>query len=178
MANITVLVTFYSRSGATEALAHAAAVGAVQARAGIRLRRMPDADEHAVLERLSESRDSLRRMHREYVGPREADVLAVDALIVGSPADIDTGSPEWASYVELLERLKADGKLSGKVAAAIETGPSSVAFQALFRRLGLETVAADSIDDSDVDDVGRAVTLGRQVVTLVEKTRPDSRSAK
>ncbi len=171
MANITVLVTFYSRSGATEALAHAAAVGSVQARAGIRLRRMPDADEHAVLERLSESRDSLRRMHKEYVGPREADVLAVDALIVGSPADIDPASPEWTSYVELLERLSAEGKLAGKVAGAIETGPSSVAFQALFRRLGIETVAADGIDDTDVDDVGRAVALGRQVALQAQSAR-------
>ena len=41
MPNITVLVTFYSRGGSTETLAHAAAVGARQARALKRQRRLP-----------------------------------------------------------------------------------------------------------------------------------------
>jgi multimeric flavodoxin WrbA len=173
MSNMIVVVTFYSRGGATETLAHAAAVGAVQARAGIRLRRMPDADEQAILERLPECRDTLRRMHREYVAPREVDVLAADALIVGAPADIGPASPEWAPFVALLEQMHASGKLSGKVAAAITTGPSSDAFDALVRRLGFTTIADDANrpDTAELDDVSRAVALGRHVVTLAEKAR-------
>ena len=42
MSPVNVLVIFYSRSGATETLALAAAVGAVQARGSIRLRRLSD----------------------------------------------------------------------------------------------------------------------------------------
>ena len=172
MSNTIVVVTFYSRGGATETLAHAAAVGAVQARAGIRLRRMPDADEQAILERLPECRDTLRRMHKEYVAPREVDVLAADALIIGAPADIGPSSPEWAPFVALLEQMHASGKLSGKVAAAIATGPSSDAFHALVRRLGFATITdPNGPDTAEMDDVSRAVALGRHVVTLAEKAR-------
>jgi len=49
VAQTIVVVTFYSRGGTTERLATAAAVGAVQMRAGIRMRRVPDADPAAAL---------------------------------------------------------------------------------------------------------------------------------
>jgi hypothetical protein len=166
MANITVVVTFYSRDGSAEKLAHAAAVGCVQARALIRLRRVADADPNAVLERLPDSRESLRRMHKEYVAPREADVVAADALIVASPPDIDVSAPEWSEYVELLERLHSEGRLAGKVVAAIPNGASHESFAALIRRLGLATVPPDGSGGGD--DVNRAVALGRQVVSMAE----------
>ena len=75
---INVLVIFYSCSGETEKLALAAAVGAVQARANIRLRRLTDSGEE-----IPECRESLARMRREYVPPAPADVLWADAVIVG-----------------------------------------------------------------------------------------------
>jgi flavodoxin len=170
MAKTTVLVTFYSRSGATEALAHAAAVGAVQARALIRLRRVADPDPEAIVDRFAESREPLRRMQKEYVEPREADVLAVDALIVGSPADIDAKAPEWSSFVGLLTRLHGEGKLAGKVAAAIPTGTGFESFAALLHRLDVPMVPLDD-GAADIDDVSRAVALGRQVVALAESNR-------
>lgn len=163
---LTVVVTFYSRGGATEALAHAAAVGAVQARAGIRLRRVADADLRALLERSPQSADSVRRMHKEYVEPREADILAADGLIVGTPADIDASSPEWSSYVALLERVHASGTLTGKVAAAVPTGAAADSFTALFRRLSLTTPPGTST--AAAADTAEAVALGRQVVALAQ----------
>jgi hypothetical protein len=72
---INVLVIFDSCSGATETLALAAAVGAVQARANIRMRRLPD---HS-----SESNETLGRMRREYVPPTAADTHWADAVIIG-----------------------------------------------------------------------------------------------
>jgi len=72
---INVLVIFDSCSGATETLALAAAVGAVQARANIRMRRLPDTS--------PESNETLARMRREYVPPTPADVLWADAVIIG-----------------------------------------------------------------------------------------------
>ena len=42
MQDVNIVVTFYSLHGLTEKLALAAAVGAVQGRANIRLRRLPD----------------------------------------------------------------------------------------------------------------------------------------
>ncbi len=158
---MTVLVTFYSRAGATEALAHAAAVGAVQARALIRLRRVADLDPEATLARYPASAESLRRMSREYVVPKEADVLAADALIVGSPADVDAASAEWSPYFELLSRLGADGKLAGKVAAVIPNGAASDLFSAALVRAGL-TVVPPPAGTRDVDG---AIALGRAVVS-------------
>src|SRR3989442_322145 len=75
MSPINVLVIFSCRSGSTEKLALAAAVGAVQARANIRLRLLPDT--------AGESSEALDRMRREYVPPTRADVLWADAVIIG-----------------------------------------------------------------------------------------------
>jgi multimeric flavodoxin WrbA len=72
---VNVLVIFHSCSGETEKLALAAAVGAVQARANIRMRRLPDNS--------PESNETLSRMRREYVAPTTADTLWADAVIIG-----------------------------------------------------------------------------------------------
>jgi NAD(P)H dehydrogenase (quinone) len=75
MPPVNVLIIFSSRTGVTEKLALAAAVGAVQARANIRLRRLPEGVEG--------SGEDLARMTREYVPPTQADALWADAIIVG-----------------------------------------------------------------------------------------------
>ena len=80
---MNVLVIFSSSSGRTEKLALAAAVGAVQARANIRLRRLPDDS--------AESGADLARMRREYVPPTQADTLWADAIIVGQNGRIGGG---------------------------------------------------------------------------------------
>jgi multimeric flavodoxin WrbA len=72
---VNVLVIFHSCSGATEKLALAAGVGAVQARANIRMRRLPDNS--------AESNEALSRMRREYVAPTPADTAWADGVIIG-----------------------------------------------------------------------------------------------
>jgi hypothetical protein len=74
MSPINVLVIFYSVSGETEKLALAAAVGAVQARANIRMRRLTDSGEES---------PECTRMRREYIPPKQTDALWADAIIVG-----------------------------------------------------------------------------------------------
>ena len=106
-----VLIVFYSRCGATEKLAAAAAVGAVQARANIRLRRLPDRVESRQCE------EETARMRKEYVTPAEADVLWAEAIIFLLPPDIDASSGECAAYFDLLRRLSAEGKLESKTGA-------------------------------------------------------------
>ena|SRR5579862_396369 len=71
---MNVLVIFSSSTGTTEKLALAAAVGAVQARANIRLRRLPDES--------SGNGEDLIRMRREYVPPKAADTAWADAVII------------------------------------------------------------------------------------------------
>jgi NAD(P)H dehydrogenase (quinone) len=160
MADTIVLVIFYSRDGETERLAHAAAVGSVQARALIRLRRVPDIDPVKTLERFPEAQESLRRMHREYVPPREVDVVGADALILASSADVDADSAEWSPVVRMLEKVAAEGRLGGKTAAVVPNGASSRSFDALVARLGLNVCTPDA---APADDVSRAVAIGRAV---------------
>ena len=83
MQDVNVVVVFYSRLGSTERLALAAAVGAVQARANIRLRRLPDATDDAVINSFPEWRANRDRMRKEYVAPRDADAEWADAILVG-----------------------------------------------------------------------------------------------
>lgn len=110
-----VLVTFYCRTGGAESLALAAAVGAVQARAMIRLRRLPDVD--------SAESGEILRMRRDYVAPTEADVLRADAVIVAAPADFPAAAGVWEDYLHLLATLSKGGQLDGKVAAALAETP-------------------------------------------------------
>jgi len=112
MAQPTVLVTFSCESGETEKQALSAAVGAVQARAMIRLRRIPDTD-------ADRRNETLLRMRKEYVSPGEADVLGADALILAAGAETTEASQPWQTFLSLLRRLGSEGKLEGKVGAAI-----------------------------------------------------------
>ena len=96
MTPVKVLVIFASQSGRTEKLALAAAVGAVQARASIRLRRLLDNSPEP--ETLNEN---LSRMQREYVPPAAADAIWADAVIIaldGKLAGLDLDTEGATAY--------------------------------------------------------------------------------
>jgi len=101
-----VLVVFYSRCGSTEKLALAAAVRAVQTRASIRLRRLPDVMES------SECKEETARMKKEYVAPAEADILWAESISFHLPSGMDRSAPECASFRSLVESLNAEEKLA------------------------------------------------------------------
>jgi multimeric flavodoxin WrbA len=107
-----VLVTFSCQTGETEKIALSAAVGAVQARALIRLRRIPDADQ-------TSQNAEVVRMRKEYVAPAEADIVGADALIFAAGADTNVLSAPWQDFLNLLQRLSREDKLGGKVGASI-----------------------------------------------------------
>ncbi len=95
MTPVNVLVIFASRSGRTETLALAAAVGAVQARANIRLRRLPGSLASA------SHNEILARMQREYVPPASADAIWADAVIIavdGKLAGVSMDSEGATAY--------------------------------------------------------------------------------
>jgi hypothetical protein len=96
---VNVVVVFYSRYGATEQLALAAGVGAVQARANIRLRRLKDLAEPETIARDPSWVENLERMNRDYIAPREIDVDWADVLLVASCPD---SLRETEKYVEEL----------------------------------------------------------------------------
>jgi hypothetical protein len=144
MAQPSVVVAFTSRCGATETIAHAAAVGTVNARALPRLRRLTDAGAEAP----AECADTLRRMRKEYVPPTEADITGSAGLIIVPSAGMTTASGEWRTFIELLDRLAAAGTLTGKVAAVVDAGdgPTVASFSTALAARGFTLIAADGRD--------------------------------
>jgi hypothetical protein len=97
--DVNVVVVFYSRYGETEQLALAAGVGAVQAHANIRLRRLKDLADHKTIARDPRWAENLERMNRDYIAPREIDAEWADAILVAScPASLR----ETEQFVEAL----------------------------------------------------------------------------
>jgi hypothetical protein len=90
---INALVVFYSRHGETERLALAAGVGAVQARANIRLRRLKDLADAATIASDPRWTENLQRMLPDYIAPREIDAEWADLILTAScpasPAEMD-----------------------------------------------------------------------------------------
>src|SRR5579863_8259489 len=122
MQDINTLVTFSSRTGETEKGALAAALGAVQARAFIRLRWLRESVDDRTVDGVAGWRENRDHMAREYIGPREIDFLWADVLVLGMPARDGVASPEWDTYLDGLKGLKSSGKLHGKVATAFAVG--------------------------------------------------------
>jgi NAD(P)H dehydrogenase (quinone) len=165
MSQPIVLVIFYSRNGSTEKLALAAAVGAVQSRALIRLRRLDDVDA------TSECTETLTRLRKEYIAPRETDVLAADGLIFVAPGGFNVSSPEWAEFISLLRKLSSDGKLAGKGAAVVDTGnPTTlISFDNVVTALGLRTVTRAA---TSFDSVEQATSLGQEIAKSLRAPSP------
>jgi hypothetical protein len=99
MTEVNVVVVFYSRYGETEQLALAAGVGAVQAHANIRLRRLKDLADPDAIELDPRWAENLERMNRDYIAPREIDVDWADVVLVASCPE---SLRETEKYVEEL----------------------------------------------------------------------------
>src|SRR5215472_13331277 len=87
MTSVNVLVVFYSRYGESEKLALAAGVGAIQARANIRLRRLADLTPPETIQSDPSWSQNLERMQKDYIAPREIDAQWADLLILAAPRD-------------------------------------------------------------------------------------------
>jgi NAD(P)H dehydrogenase (quinone) len=129
MQDVNVVVVFYSRTGTAERLALAAAVGAVQGRANIRLRRLRDRADRATVD-------------KEYIAPRDSDAEWADAIIMGMPADAETLPAAFKEYFDSLDALRDRGKLEGKIGASFMQGLWTAPLYAALCGAGLITVPA------------------------------------
>ena len=96
---VNVVVVFYSRYGDTERLALAAGVGAIQAHANIRMRRLKDLADAETIACDPRWTENLERMNRDYIAPREIDVDWAEGILVASCPD---SLRETEQYVEAL----------------------------------------------------------------------------
>lgn len=117
-----ILVTFWSRTGKTEKLALGAALGAVQAKARIRLRWLREGIEDSQLDSIPEWRVNRERMNKEYIEPREDDFAWADGMVIAIPASLSRAATELRRYLDALATARSNGNLRSKAAAVIVSG--------------------------------------------------------
>jgi hypothetical protein len=162
MQEINVLVTFCSRTGVTERIALAAALGAVQARAKIRLRWLrEDADDQAV-DAVPGWRENRVRMAKEYIAPREIDVLWADAMVLAVSARDVISSPELKPHLASLAELQSGGKLNGKLMTVLPKDSALASMYATLAEFDLILVPPSSA----AAEVEGARLLGRRLTEV------------
>jgi NAD(P)H dehydrogenase (quinone) len=119
-----VLIAFYSRAGAVEALANAVAEGAREAGAEVRLRRARELVGPDVMASAPGWAENAARQNALYEAPTEADADWADAIIVGTPTRFGSVSSELKAYIDSLGGLWFHGKLNGK-AGSVFTSTST-----------------------------------------------------
>jgi NAD(P)H dehydrogenase (quinone) len=113
-----ILVVFYSRDGAVEALAKAVAEGAREAGAEVRLRRVHDIVPPAVIAKVPGWEDRSKRMLAEYGAPTPDDAEWADGIVFGTPTRFGNTSAELKAFIDSLGGLWFQGKLNGKAGGA------------------------------------------------------------
>jgi multimeric flavodoxin WrbA len=166
MQDINTLVTFSSRTGETERLALAAALGAVQARSLIRLRWLRESVDDPTIASVPEWRENRARMAKEYIAPREIDFLWADVLVLGLPARDGVSSPELNAYLDGLRPLQAAGKLHGKVGTAFSAGGDGALVSLCSVLAGLDLALVPP------DRAATALLHGRKVTEVARERRP------
>jgi NAD(P)H dehydrogenase (quinone) len=118
MPGANVLVVFYSRTGVTEMQALAVGVGAIQARANIRLRRLRDAADEKTISAHAKWVENRDRMNKDYISPAETDAIWADVIVIAAPHGFGASSPEIAGFLSLLRSLASGGSLGKKTGGA------------------------------------------------------------
>lgn len=113
-----VLIVFYSRNGAVEALARAIAEGAVAEGAEVRLRRVRELVGPEVMALAPGWTEAAARMNAEYEAPTAEDAEWADAILLGSPTRFGGAASELRAWLETLGSLWFFGKLLGKAGGA------------------------------------------------------------
>ena len=159
MTTVNALIVFYSRYGRAEKLALAAGVGAIRARANIRLRRVADLADVKTIRSDPEWLENLDRMNTDYVVPRPADPPWADLIIFATPAE---ESAELEGYIASLSFI---GSMAGKIAAPLAVNASESALKPLYAAAasaGLMVVPAETSGDP----IASALAYGQRVAEM------------
>ena len=168
MGDINALVVFYSRYGATEKLALAAGLGAIQADANIRLRRIADGADAPTIAADVQWKKNLDRMNRDYVAPRPADPVWADVIILATPAE---SSSEVESYVASLSSL---GSMNGKLAAPLAPGNREAALKPIYSAAACCGLIVTPCGESSDDPIATATSFGQHVTEMARALKKGS----
>lgn len=160
---VNAVVIFYSRYGKTEALALSAGVGAIQARANVRFRKVPEIADSQTIESDSEWKQNLDRLNQEYIAPREIDLDWADMLVLAVPSD---APDEMNRYLGSLKSFtgKIAAPLTSRSIAHGEKDPALLALYAAAARVGLMVVPAPA--ETAADPVQAVQTHIRRVAGI------------
>jgi NAD(P)H dehydrogenase (quinone) len=165
MGDVNVLVVFYSKHGTTEKLALAAGLGAIQARANIRLRRVNDLADRQTIEASPEWRDNVDRMNRDYVAPRPADPVWADVIVLATP---ERSCAEIEQYCGV---LGTDRGLAGKIAAPLIAGGDVSALRPVYAAAACAGFIVAPPPPPAGDPLAAAKTFGQQVTKMARSLK-------
>jgi hypothetical protein len=157
---MNVLVVFYSRYGNAEKLALAAGVGAIQAKANIRLRRVADLADRMTIDADQEWKLNLDRMNMDYVVPRPADPVWADVIVLATPA---RSSIEMEGYVASLPSI---GSMAGKIAAPLAPDRADSALKPIYSAAACAGLIVAPAPAGADDPVASARAYGQRVVQM------------
>ena len=112
------LIVYYSRSGAVEALATAAAEAARSAGAEVRVRRPREVADAAAMAKVDGWTESAARQNTLYQAPTHEDAEWADAILFGTPSYFGAMATELKNFLDLLGPQWKRGALAGKVGGA------------------------------------------------------------
>jgi len=165
MSDVNVLIVFYSRFGTAERLALAAGVGAIQARANIRLRRVAD---HADAETIGADaawRENLDRMNRDYVVPRPADPQWADVIVLATP-------PDSCAEIELYcASLRSIGPMAGKIAAPLASGTDASALSSIYAAAACAGMVVVPAAAESGDPIAEARAYGQRITQIARSLK-------
>jgi NAD(P)H dehydrogenase (quinone) len=118
MADVNVLIAFYSRNGSTEALAKGIAEGAKSEGAEVRLRRAREIVGPEIMSKAPGWAENAARMNELYPAPSEEDAEWADAIIFGTPTRFGNMAAQMRNFLDQTGGLWASGALVGKVGSA------------------------------------------------------------
>ena len=162
---VNVLVVFYSRYGETERLALAAALGAIQEEALIRLRRLTDLADASTIAADAAWAATLSRMQRDYVAPRPADPVWANLIILATPPRSDGEVERYAAS------LPECGPMAGKLAAPLTAGNDAGVLRGVYATAACAglVVAPSAIEGNDT--LSGARLHGRALVRAARALR-------
>jgi NAD(P)H dehydrogenase (quinone) len=165
MSDVNVLVVFYSRYGTTEQLGLAVGVGAIQARANIRLRRVADLADPKTIESTPAWKENLDRMNRDYVVPRPADPVWADVIVLATPPD---ASAEVETYCSSLRSI---GSMAGKIAAPLAPGNTESALRPIYAAAACAGMIVAPAHADSGDAIAAARGYGRRVTEMARSLK-------
>jgi NAD(P)H dehydrogenase (quinone) len=122
--DVNLLVAFYSRGGAIEALAGAIAEGARRGGASVRVRRVRELVDRETMRLAPGWIESAERMNAAYDAPTLDDARWADGMAFGAPTRFGGAASELRAYFETLGALWLGGDLVGKPAGVFTASSS------------------------------------------------------